>query len=559
MLPHDPALLEPVLAREDVRDPERRVRHPVPGQIVQEGIAVQGLVGTEFQAHLGHRAAARVRNGPLEDMRTARLQLNAIGTHNLQLVVLAEYLDVQAGHQVAAVVGTGFQARLDGLPCIQGRGGIQGIAAVCEVLVCFAVRHKDIRVNPAVLAQAHAAEADGQRTISTLAVAPDVAHRRHPGRVAGGILLEPLHRTGEREMVAGTVLVDGRLLSRQPGADVYQARGLRHRVRHGVAAVGRGQQHAVRDRSAPVGTALLDAGQAVLDAQQAADVAGVAVGVPTAGVDDHQTLLEIVVPVQQRVDDEGVVGHHVAIAAILVVPVLSGNQFPALAPVRFLLVPLAQFVDHPIDHAVAGNERDGRVNQLVQVVLDKGLGFHGRHHLGPIDGFAAVGDHGGLGGQPGRAFRVARSDQGPAVNEDLGTNLLGHHLAVGLDRAAVRPVDAALEAQVGRVLGRVAEPAPPEDGAFLDQVVEPGAADVACGQILLEVVVLHRPHKGERPRNVVVGNHQRHVQHVVHVVVDLAQVLIDHLDGPTFEGASQIDADNLAQHARVDALGVVSL
>ena len=74
-------------------------------------------------------------------------------------------------------------------------------------------------------------------------------------------------------------------------------------------------------------------GQAVRDAEQAADVAGVAVGVPAGGVDDHQRLLEIAVAVQQGVDDQRVVGHHVAVAAVLVVAVVGGDPLPRLAPV----------------------------------------------------------------------------------------------------------------------------------------------------------------------------------------------------------------------------------
>ena len=66
-----------------------------------------------------------------------------------------------------------------------------------------------------------------------------------------------------------------------------------------------------------------DAGQAVLNAQQAAHVARVAVGVPAAGVDDHERLLEVAVAVEQGVDDQPVVGHHVTVAAILVIAVVG--------------------------------------------------------------------------------------------------------------------------------------------------------------------------------------------------------------------------------------------
>ena len=60
------------------------------------------------------------------------------------------------------------------------------------------------------------------------------------------------------------------------------------------------------------------------------------------------------------------------------------------------------------------------------------------------------------------------------------------------------------------------------------------------------MVVLQRADEGESAGDIIVGDDQRSVQFVVHIVIDLAQVLADGLVGPAFKGASQIDADNLA-------------
>ena len=70
-----------------------------------------------------------------------------------------------------------------------------------------------------------------------------------------------------------------------------------------------------------------------------------------------------------------------------------------------------------------------------------------------------------------------------------------------------------LQAQVGGVLGGVAQPAPPQDGALLDDVVEPGLADLRrrSGRGVVAVVG-QRAQEGEGAGDVVVGDDQRRVQ-----------------------------------------------
>ena len=98
-------------------------------------------------------------------------------------------------------------------------------------------------------------------------------------------------------MVAGAVL---RRLERRPAeasADRGDSCGLGRRIGDTGAAVGARHVADVGKGTAPVGTRV-DAGETMLDTEQATEVARVAVGVPARCVDDHQGALEIVVAVQ---------------------------------------------------------------------------------------------------------------------------------------------------------------------------------------------------------------------------------------------------------------------
>ncbi len=216
-------------------------------------------------------------------------------------------------------------------------------------------------------------------------------------------------------------------LQRPSGVD--DANRFGDRVGDGAASVGSREIHPVRHRSTPV-IAALKRGEPVPDPEQAADIGGVAVGIPAAGVDDHLAAVEVAIAVEQRVDDEGVVRHHVAGAAPFVVAIFRGDQFASLAPIRFGGVPGADVVDHRCDHRIGGDDAEPGVDQLVDVIFDKGLRLHRRDHLGAVDRFAVVADAGGAAGEIGRHFRIAGGDHRPAVDEDLRSDLLGNDLAV---------------------------------------------------------------------------------------------------------------------------------
>ena len=138
-------------------------------------------------------------------------------------------------------------------------------------------------------------------------------------------------------------------------------------------------------------------------------------------------------------DDQGMVRHHVAVAAVLVVAVVGRDVLAGLAPVVLGGVPLADVVDQAVDDRVLGDEATRRSSmQPVDVGLDEGLRLHRRHDLGAVDGFAIVADAGGAAGEVGGQFGVAGSDHRPAVDKDLGADLFGDDLAVQGDRAALR-------------------------------------------------------------------------------------------------------------------------
>ena len=78
----------------------------------------------------------------------------------------------------------------------------------------------------------------------------------------------------------------------------------------------------------------------------------------------------------------------------------------------------------------------------------------------------------------------------------------------------------------------------------------PICAGRQIGRIAL---VLQRAQEGEGAGDVVIGHHQRHVEPLVDIVIDLAAVLHDLLVGPAFDRAAEIDADELAEHPGIDA------
>ena len=177
---------------------------------------------------------------------------------------------------------------------------------------------------------------------------------------------------------------------------------------------------------------------------------------------------------------------------------------------------------------------------------------------GGVDGFAVVADTAGL---LRRAVRQAPA--GPArpcaqpsmkICAPICSATVWPLVAIG---TGPRSGDPMLEVQPGGVFGRIAVAAPPQDRALLDDVVEPGLADLLGREVCRGAVVLERAHESEGAGDVVVGDDQRLVQPVVHVIFDRPELLHDLLVGPALERPAEIDAHQLAEHAGIDALEII--
>ena len=416
-------------------------------------------------------------------------------------------------------------------------------------------RKEGRRRHPHLRAGAEGGQAQRQRARPAGAVAGHVFHHHSGARGHS----KPLQRTGVLEVEASSSLAGGAVRRRRPGQAVTEGR---QAVRHpgGVgdhpAGVGARQVEAVRHRRAP---AVADRRQAAAHPQQAAHRAGVAIGVPAGGVGDQQRPVEVAGAGQERQDDQRVVGHHVAVAAVAVVAVALADAAEGVPPAVTAvgLVPLAHVVDQAGNDRVAGNEGQRRVQQALDVGLGERRRLHCRHRLGAVDRGAVGGDAGRAARQIGRQLRVARRRQRPAIDEDLGRDLLCDYLPVGRRGAARRWLQPPLEAQIRGVGGGVAEAAPPQHRAFLDQIVQPGAADRRRGNLPAARFVLQGADEDEGARDVVVRHDQGPAEALVHVTGDLPQLRLDPLVQPTLDRAPQVDADDLAEHPGVDPLGIV--
>jgi len=155
-------------------------------------------------------------------------------------------------------------------------------------------------------------------------------------------------------------------------------------------------------------------------------------------------------------------------------------------------------------------------------------------------------DRSGAASQVGGALRIARGNHRPPVNEYLRPDLLGDDWPIQRDRAAARGRDAVLKAQVSSMFGRIAQPSPPQDRLALDQVVQPGLANLLGGEREGVAVVRQRAQEGEGAGDVVVGDDEGDSALLMDVAVDLSQLLDNHFVAPAFEGTAQVHADDLA-------------
>ena len=98
------------------------------------------------------------------------------------------------------------------------------------------------------------------------------------------------------------------------------------------------------------------------DTHETRQVARVAIGVPTCGVDDLHGLQEVTLSVQKTHDDETVIRHHVTAAAVPVISVAGLDLSEAMAPVvRIFGMPTPHILDQAGDDGVVGHDIERRI------------------------------------------------------------------------------------------------------------------------------------------------------------------------------------------------------
>jgi hypothetical protein len=89
----------------------------------------------------------------------------------------------------------------------------------------------------------------------------------------------------------------------------------------------------------------------------------------------------------------------VAVTAVFVIAVVSGDTLPRLAPIRLYCMPPTNIMDHTVDNRVSGDEGNSSVEQRLDVPLDKGLCLHRCKDLCRVDRFTVMANAGCPAGQ----------------------------------------------------------------------------------------------------------------------------------------------------------------
>ena len=121
------------------------------------------------------------------------------------------------------------------------------------------------------------------------------------------------------------------------------------------------------------------------DAHQTADIAGVAIGIPACGIDDHLCALEIVRGVECGHDHQRMVRDHMAIARKLGIAVAILDQLPCGQPVWIGAMPRSDIRNQSRDQTIARDHRQPHVDQVVDVGRQEGFGLHRGPELSGID------------------------------------------------------------------------------------------------------------------------------------------------------------------------------
>ena len=336
---------------------QAQVRRAVPSQPVEIEAALRAARSADLQANRGDGIAFEVGDLPFQFRRLSGGEICAGALEARQVVFAVVMLDVKGDIHSAGIAFSRNDASANGLARVQPGARHQAVTALLEMRVDFSGGHEGRGFDPADAPGRQAGVIQGQQALAAIAEFGrlNVADGDHIAGFDRVLVHETLHGAGQVEVIKGAVFGRDRRLPAQRASRIDQADALGDGVGDRIAAIGRGNIHAVGDGPAIIGPGS-QTGQPVLDAHQAADIARVAIGIPAAGIDDHERALEVVIAVEHGENHQTVVGHHVAIAAINVIAIAFGQQFAALAPIRFFGMPLADVVYHGVDDRIIGDD-----------------------------------------------------------------------------------------------------------------------------------------------------------------------------------------------------------
>ena len=280
----------------------------------------------------------------------------------------------------------------------------------------------------------------------------------------------------------------------------------------------------------------------------------VAVRIPPGGVHDLHGFVEVVPGIRPRHDHHGMIRHHMTAAAIFVIAVFFIDPVKGPVPIPVLLRP---GTDIPVDlrnEAVFRDHADALIQHLLhpQRIIEGG-GDHGSDDLCGIDRFAIVGDPGCFGSQFCGKFHVAGGNHAESVDKDLGTDLLGNGLPVHGNTAGGGGMDAVFQAQVSRMFRGETHAAPPENGLFFQQIVQPCIAEKPVGCLGVKSAVLQRADECERAGNIVIRHDERHAHFIGTVMIqNRTELFLDPGFGSALDGSAEVHTGNFAQQSGIN-------
>src|SRR6516165_1969980 len=186
--------------------------------------------------------------------------------------------------------------------------------------------------------------------------------------------------------------------------------GLTDGIRDTAATVSRREKKSVSHGRPEL---RVDGRQAILDAHQTADIAGVTVGVPAGRVGDHESPAEVVLRVEQAEDDYGVIRYDMAVAGELIISVALRDPFPGDAPISVRPMPTTHITGQPCYQAIRRKIGEAGFDQMINPRFDECLCFHRGQKLGGINRFTIMAHRSSFSGQLCRQSRTARSDERP--------------------------------------------------------------------------------------------------------------------------------------------------